>query len=51
MTEQETRDMLEMAWVVLANVSEGAWHEQNDSWIDAVTEWRDHYFSYLAVTS
>ena len=32
---------LEMAWVILANVSGGDWSEQSDDWQAAVTRWRD----------
>lgn len=51
MSEQEIKDMLEMAWVVIANASEGNWDKQTDEWTEAATKWRDYYFRYFAVTS
>jgi hypothetical protein len=35
---------LEMAWVVIANVSGGDWEKQSSDWQTAVTKWRDEQF-------
>lgn len=45
----ETYDLIEMAWVILANVSEGDWTKQPQEWQDAVTRWRDEYHAHLSV--
>jgi hypothetical protein len=40
---EETLDLLQYAWTILANVNEGDWDHQTDEWQKAVVKWRDHY--------
>jgi hypothetical protein len=42
-----TSDLIQMAWGLLANVSEGNWERQTDEWQDAVKRWRSAYFQLL----
>ncbi len=45
----EADDLLEMAWVIIANggVHKGGWESQDPEWVEAATNWRDEYFGYL----
>ena len=43
----DSYDLVEMAWVILANVSEGNWEKQTDEWQEAVVKWRNHYHAHL----
>lgn len=47
MSEPEFYDLVEMAWVLLANVSEGDWTKQPQEWQDAVVKWRDEYHAHI----
>lgn len=40
-------DAAEMLWVVLANVSGGAWEMQPQEWQEAAARWRDNYVEAL----
>ena len=37
-------EALEMAWLVIANVSGGDWEKQSSDWQTAVAKWRDEQF-------
>lgn len=42
-------DSLEIAWTIIANVSEGDWDRQTDEWKKAAENWRDnHYHKHLS---
>lgn len=41
------RELLEFAWGILANVSNGDWQQQSNEWQHAVINWRDKYHSYI----
>jgi len=41
----EQRKMVEIAWGIIANVSEGDWNRQNEAWKRAAITWRDNAFS------
>lgn len=43
----DDRDLTHMAWVILANVSEGDWSKQTPEWQTAVTKWREDYHAQL----
>ena len=51
MTEQKDFQKLfeaaEIAWGVIANVSQGDWTKQNDEWNEAAVRWRDNYFKLV----
>jgi len=40
--------LIEYAWTILANVSDGDWDKQTDEWQVAVKKWRDQYYAMLA---
>ena len=43
MPAAEANEMLEAAWGLLANVSNGDWGKQTTEWKDAVQRWRERY--------
>ncbi len=45
--QQDDYDLVEMAWVIIANVSEGDWTKQPHEWRDAALRWRDQYHIFL----
>lgn len=40
-------DLAYLAWVVIANVSEGDWSKQTPEWQEAAANWRDKYHGML----
>jgi hypothetical protein len=36
-------DLLEMAWVIIANAHQGFWENAPDAWQKAAAKWRDDY--------
>lgn len=38
-------DLLEMAWVLIANGSDGDWDKAHPDWKKAAAKWRDDYHS------
>lgn len=49
--EKKQKDLLDYAWAILANVSEGDWEQQTKEWQDAAIKWRDDYGRLLKITS
>lgn len=41
---RELEDVLETAWSLITNVSEGDWQKQSPDWQQAVVKWRDTQF-------
>jgi histidine triad (HIT) family protein len=39
-------DLLEMAWVIIANANEGNWDNAHPDWRKAAERWRDDYHGY-----
>ena len=39
-------DLLDWAWLILANVSGGRWSEQSEDWQEVVIKWREKYHQY-----
>lgn len=48
---QAMLDAAEMLWIVLANVSGGAWSQQTPEWQEAAAKWRDQYFDALRLAT
>jgi hypothetical protein len=46
--ESQVMDLLEAAWGLLANVSDGDWGKQPTLWQEAVVKWRERYHVLLA---
>ncbi len=44
--QKDTGNMLEMAWVILANATDWDRSERSE-WITAAQKWRDDYFRFL----
>jgi hypothetical protein len=44
-------DLLETAWGIIANASEGDWDQESDDWQGAAVRWRDHYYELLRTPS
>ena len=45
--EQDTRklrDMLELAWGLIANAGGGDWHREGPDWKAAAVRWRDEHY-------
>ncbi len=42
--DKESDDSIELAWGLIANVSEGDWTKQKKDWQDAAAKWRDEVF-------
>jgi len=42
---KKQEDLLEMAWVLIANSSEGDWDKALPQWKQAAAKWRDEYHS------
>lgn len=40
-------ELLEFAWGIIANVSEGSWSKQPSYWQEAAERWREEYFAEL----
>lgn len=40
-------DHLDLAWGIIADVSNSNWDEQDPIWIRAASEWRDQYHVLL----
>lgn len=40
-------DLIESAWVLLANAWEGDWSRAPRDWRDAVIKWREGYHAWL----
>ena len=38
-----SRDLLEVAWGIIANANEGDWSKATDEWREAAERWRDEY--------
>ena len=50
MTERKATkeaEMLEMAWVIIANASHGDWNRESPQWREAALQWREDYHSWL----
>src|SRR3990167_8494477 len=45
---EQDLELLETAWGIIANVSEGNWEKQLQIWQDAAVRWRDKYHALLA---
>ena len=41
---KQLEDVLETAWGLIANVSQGDWTKQHPDWQEAVVRWRDTQF-------
>lgn len=41
--------LLEQAWGVIANASEGRWQDQTSEWQDAATRWRDGWHAHMGI--
>lgn len=47
-TERDAlREGMELAWGVIANVSEGRWDEQTAEWVAAAERWRDEHWHVI----
>jgi len=48
-TEREAQmfHLLEVAWTIIANVSEGNWDHQSLMWREAAEKWRDQYHAAI----
>jgi hypothetical protein len=42
------RDLLELAWGIIANAGGGDWSTQTQEWQDAAVRWRERWFAALA---
>jgi hypothetical protein len=40
-------DLLEAAWVLIANAGEGDWNRESFDWQVAAAQWRDAYYASL----
>ena len=45
--EQTRDDLLELAWIVIANVGGGDWSRESAEWQSAAADWREDYFRAL----
>ena len=45
-----TREAMEAAWGIIANVSGGDWSKQSKEWQDAAARWRDEFLSEILET-
>lgn len=41
-------DLLEAAWVIIANAGGGNWELESQEWRDAASRWRDDYHRTLS---
>ena len=48
--EQVMEELLELAWVIIANAFEGDWDKAAPKWKKAAEKWRDDYASLLEET-
>ncbi len=46
-TETHGDELLEMAWVIIANAGGGNWETQSDEWVTAAERWRDEFHATL----
>lgn len=49
--EGEEGSLLELAWGLIANVSDGNWQVQSDDWCAAAERWRDRWLALPAAVS
>lgn len=42
-------ELFYQAWVIIANVSGGAWNLQSSEWQEAAIKWRDAYHARLGL--
>ncbi len=47
----QDRDLLELAWGIIANAGGGDWEKESKEWQDAAIKWRDNYFATLKQVS
>jgi len=47
LTEQEATELIERAWGIIANASEGDWDREHSTWKEAAIHWRDSYHAML----
>ena len=40
-------DLLEEAWGIICNASQGDWFKEGSDWVSAAVRWREKYFMYL----
>jgi hypothetical protein len=40
-------DLLEAAWILIANAGEGDWTRESDDWQQAAAKWRDRWHAWL----
>ena len=45
--EQDTIELLELAWGLIANANEGNWNKATPEWKEAAEKWRDTYHSLI----
>lgn len=43
---REAYDLLETAWVIICNASNGNWEQQNEEWNGAAKKFREQYFAH-----
>ncbi len=48
--QNDTDELLEAAWGLIANVNEGVWDLQSAEWQEAAGRWREDYFKTLPTT-
>lgn len=44
---ERTKDLLEEAWGIIANVDGGEWNEQGRDWREAARIFKEKFFCYL----
>jgi len=47
---KEKYDLIEMAWVIIANVRQGDWTKETKDWQKSAKKWRDEYHKHLKRT-
>jgi hypothetical protein len=45
---ERLRGVIEWAWTILANVSDGDWTKQSPEWQEAVANWRDKEYGHVS---
>jgi hypothetical protein len=45
----KAEELLEMAWVIIANANDGNWDRAATSWVKAAEKWRDDYHNILKI--
>lgn len=45
--EKKYTELLESAWGIIANASNGDWEKESDAWQAAALRWRDEYHALI----